>query len=641
MVLNGTTPQPLSPEFDLAIEQARIQAVMAEVYKPSNLLQKVKERETAMGGLRDRFNADYRRWRLDSFKGLTEDEKGYIHYTSNGPRTFADKVMNWITTARVIIRIKNTNENEEQRRINDAKEKFAIGMLRAGDARLVRLMEPKLRAQMAFSVCIRGPLFGRATLVKAPEGTEVDITPFDPLTTTWAMGANGLDWMCHKSMKTRVQIMQEYGIDIGSDAEGHEKKGVAIYDFYDQIVNVVFMSDRDEWLKPPTLHGTSRRPPVYYAAPGYISMVAFAEVTDSISDWAESIYVADRETNEKKNFMLSTLVHLAAQSREPTMLTKSPDGSLTLDGDTNVPGAEIALTNQQDAQRLPQIEATKDLAQTIALISNEDQNATLTPVQFGNTPFALSGFALNTLRAGSEEKLDPRLETVETAILQIINLLSEQYATGFFDPISVSGRDRGNEWFDEEIGPEVIRAGGDYSVKLIAQLPQDDQTKIQMAQIARQDVNGKPLLDDRFILDDIMNIQDVDNMMDRVNAQIAERSSPMAQIWANMQAALNQDNPELALIYLNEARVLMFQQMLQTMGMVSPTLPPPPGGAEGGTPANATLLPSNVGGGGETVGIQSAPVQQAGPVVPPNTPRPGARTDATRLSDLGLAGPRG
>lgn len=638
---NGAANPVAEPLADQA-QALALQAAMFEAYKPENLIQKVRQHETDTLALRDRFNADYKRFRLEKFNGLNEDERGYLHYTSNAPRTYADKLINWTSNAELIVRVDNTNVREELRRINDGKEKFGVGALGLGDNRLKRLFQPVLRDQMGFHAAIRGLVMGRALLVNTASGeTEVDITPFDPLNTFWGMGAHGLAWMCHRTRKTRVAILEEYGVDVGRELGTDSKEGLVVYDWYDQFFNTVVMTEFKGHLKPPTPHG-SPRIPVYYSMGGYVPMLQSTDVTDSIKDWAESIYAADREVFDSSNHVLSILLDLASKMRQPGHVIKSPDGSKTFESDPNEPGAELAITTADEIERLRQVEATKDLANTIALFDGEKQRGSLAHIQFGDTPFSLSGFAMNTLRSGAEEKLNPRVRALEEAYLQIINLLADQYTTGMFAPITVKGLTRGRQGFDEVIPPQVVAIGGAYTVKLVPQLPQDDQTKIQMAQLAREVVNGKPLMDDRYILDNIMDIQDVDNMLDRLNAQMAERASPMAQIWANMQAAINQGEEELAMIYLREAQVLAFQQWAQSMGLIGPeSLPPPPGGPEGGTPANPRLLPSNIGGGGEAVGIQSRPVQQAGPVVAPGTPRPGARNEATRLSDLGLAGPRG
>ena len=52
----------------------------------------------------------------------------------------------------------------------------------------------------------------------------------------------------------------------------------------------------------------------------------------------------------------------------------------------------------------------------------------------------------------------------------------------------------------------------------------------------------------------------------------------------------------------------------------------------GGMPAN--VLPP------QEMGIQAAPIQQPGALVPPGTPRPRAQSDTTRrLNNIGLMGP--
>ena len=156
---------------------------------PNEIIALVEAEEGRTKELRNRFNEDFSLYRLDSFKGLEHEneidtEEGYAHYTSNEPQTFADKIITFTVDSKMMLRIKHPDAEEQQRKIDDQKERFVFGILRAGDERLIRLMKPRAKMEMAFHAAIRGFIFGRALLTKREDGTTfVDITPWDPLNT--------------------------------------------------------------------------------------------------------------------------------------------------------------------------------------------------------------------------------------------------------------------------------------------------------------------------------------------------------------------------------------------------------------------------------------------------------------------------
>ena len=75
-------------------------------------------------------------------------------------------------------------------------------------------------------------------------------------------------------------------------------------------------------------------------------------------------------------------------------------------------------------------------------------------------------------------------------------------------------------YFSEEITPEIVKKGGEPEVSIISQLPQDDMSKMTMAQIARE--GPTPLLPDIFIRDIILGLQDADQIEDAVKERAKE-----------------------------------------------------------------------------------------------------------------------
>jgi hypothetical protein len=604
-------------------------------YTPDAIIHRVNQEELATTDLRQRFDDDLDRVNLKEFTGLKQEDKGYKHYTSNAPRTYMKKLLSWIVAAEQIISVENVGEQVEQRQYNDAKERFAIGVLRHTDDQMQRLLLPSLRSQMGTQAAARGYVFTRALLRKEQDGsTALDVKVFDARNTVWAMGATGLLWVCHKVRRTRREILDAYGIDIGADTGSYP--GTVIYDYYDGFLNVV-VREGGEYLKPPQPHFAPRIP-IAASISGYMPLLTSGGVADTqdISRVGESIFDDSRGIMDSSNFLMSVLLELASRQRNPPVKIRSRDGSKTLEGDPHEAGAEMSLStaNEEDVEDMPFVETTRDLAQLLALVSGEMQRATLPHIVYGEAPFSLSGVAMQSLRQGIESQLLPVINAVQGNLLQVINLIADQYTTGFYEPLSLSGYAQNRNYFSEQFNPAIISIGGDYTLELVPQLPEDDMQKMSMAQIAREAPAGVPLFPDSYIHENILAIQDSDDLHNTILEQMAETASPMAQIYTIYSALMQQGRQDLAQIYLGEAMVLMMQQAMMT-GMAQP----PPIGQHPGSAGKPDKAPAQAAS-AQAQGLQVPTFAQGGPNRPAGAPRPGAQAPETqRLNQIGLLGP--
>ena len=174
-------------------------------------------------------------------------------------------------------------------------------------------------------------------------------------------------------------------------------------------------------------------------------------------------------------------------------------------------------------------------------------------------------------------------------------------------------------------------------VTLAPDLPQDQMASIQMAQIARDPgASGVPMLDDNYVLEHLLQVEDPDMQRDAVKAQLAERTSQIAVIFTLMEAAAKRGEEQIAQIYLGELQQMMqqrMQAMAQQQGPQGPQGPMPPNGApppENINPSPDVMPPQAAG------APQPPPTPQAGPNVPPGTPRPGALTEEERALNVPL-----
>jgi len=612
-------------------------------YKPEEIIALVDNHYDQTEPLRSRMDDDHKLYRLEEF----DAGEGYQSYTSNEPQVYADKLISWMTTAEIIIRIPYGNSDREQRENNDSKEKFLAGLLKAADERLINRFQPTVRQQMAWFITLRGWYAGRALLVKDDEGeTFVDIQPWDPMHTYWGEGKKGIAWACYKTIKTPSEIKAIWGVDLqGEGTDNTDEEGIDVYDFYDSEDNIVCTDDTV--LKKRTKHGADR-PPVFLGPVGATPLVQSITDTgnkDTVEDYGESCYKSSRDLFDKHNFMMSVMLELTARSRRQGIKVKSRDGTKTLEEDPYKEGSEIALGQGEDVEPLGLLEMARESGAFMGMVSGEMQRGGLPHSIYGQLEFQLSGFAINTLRQGVETVLVPRLTAMERAYKTIFQLMCDQYISGAFKSIEVSGQDQNRMYFSEEISSDTIKNAGDVEVSLVGQLPQDEMSKMSMAQIARE--GPTPLLSDVFIRDNILGLQSADQMDDSIKVQMSESMLPEAGLWTMLQAALRSGREDLAQFYQGELMKLFQMKRMEQLQMMQgmspqgggmppqgPAGPPPPMGG-GGPPGLPPQVMPNAGLGVPPV----APTAPVGPSVPPGTPRPGAQSSETRLADMGLIPP--
>jgi hypothetical protein len=570
--------------------------------------------------------ADYQLYLLAEVEDDGNPGRDFEVYTSNAPQTFADKVISWLNSHMVNVRVPyGLKATKEERAARNDKERVIRGLLNAADERLMLQGQLTLQEQLDFFISLRGWCAGRSLLMKRDGNTYVDVTPWDPMHVTASWGVDGLKWICHKIAMSPTQIMDAYpGFKLDDIPEDDVNLGIAVYDYYDETFNAVVVQDR--FSKKPTPHGAERTPG-FFVASGTAPPIQSMNLQKDAGEYGESVFKAVRGINTRVNKYMSIMAELVQRARNASYTYESRDGSKTLDADPFISGSEIPLAQGERITPLGLMEMARETAPFMAMVSGEWQRGTVPFSVYGELPFQLSGFAITTLRQGIDTVLEPRLKALRSAYTQIINLLIDQYVSGRFTAMELSGQDRNRHWFSETIEGEGIKGLPVPKITLLGKLPQDDAVKMQMAQFARQ--GPVPLLPDQVILDDILGVEDSDMVDAAIKEQIGERLLPEAAIWNILVGLMDRGRDDLAQFYIGKLMEMQLaKQMAISQGQAPTDGQPGPSLAGGQGSQNASspqgfspeVLPNAAQG-----KPPPTPTPQAGPIVPPGTPRPGAR----------------
>jgi len=634
---NGSPPGFLQNFLDSVLRrgtdtETEIQGETKSSFSDDDIIAMVAQHEQDVLPLTDRMDTDFDRYRLIPHVNRDPETndvlEGYAVYTSPAPRAFADKVISWINLSELMLRVPHIEAGGHQQEADNLKERFAIGNLKAADERLKRMLQPSLRNQLAFFVTVRGGYIGgRCLLAKNPDTGETyaDITAWDPRNMHWGVGADGLEWVCYKIKKTRAQIKAEYGVDVvakpsdsiePADKRGStdpELEGIDTYDFYDKNINRVITSA--DVLKDSAPHG-SPRVPAFMVLLGSMPLLQSDMAENMIAQVGESVYAGLRDVYTKNNDIMSIMLEIVQRARRQTVITESQGGNKTLPEDPFKQGTAIATKTGEKIYTLELQELARETGAYMATVAGEIQRMSIPYSEYGETPFQLSGYAITQLRQASESVLFSRIEAISSAYEQIANLLYDQYMTGQFDAIKLSGVDSHRARFSQRITVEELGETCDYETSLVSQLPQDEAAKWAVAQMAK---DGH-FMSTEDILDKILGIQDAQQTTDKVKLEMAEQGLPEAVFYDMMMAAANRGEMQIAMIYLQEYQRLMAVKTGQ--------IPPAP--ADGNNPGNRQQFTPS----GQDPRVLPEAATGAAPspqtsnngtsFIAPGTPRPGA-----------------
>ena len=547
---------------------------------------------------RTRMESDYGLYRMNPYDAGT----GYQSYTSNAPKILADKIISYLTSANMTVRVPMAQVIAE-RSPGALKEKFVIGSLNLADERMQRYGQPSLREQIAFYVVLRGWYAGRAMLNKHEDGaTYVDITPFDPLHVCYEMDDQGIVWLAHKSKRSPGSVKRQFNIEVEPAIEGETSSGITVWDYYSRTENgciVVGDNEENRFGKRLTKHNVrdaNGNPcaPVFLGAVGPAPWVQ-DEISgdDTARDYGESIFSANRTLYDDYNFAMSAYKTLVRRAVRRPYKIVSPDGTTTLDTDPWQDGSEVPLPAGTDIRLMEEVTMPLDTSAFVGLISGELQRGGLSNVSYGELPFALSGFAAKILQEGSSHQIEPRVKGMTACYKQLTEIVTMQYETGGFDTVEVRGRHNDiASYFSEEIKPSDLEGAGAIDIKFGVRMPQDEPQLITMAQMMRE--GTKPLAPDDWIWENVLQVNDVDQFRNAISAQQAQVTEPKALLLTYIEGLMQTGEQEKALIYIDmlrkvlkqdqqqeTAQDLQFQQLMMQAGMQMQQ------GPQGGQPPQA------------------------------------------------------
>lgn len=582
---------------------------------------KVEARFRRDQSLFDRMDKDFDRWTLKRWQPKDgESVAPEDAYTTNRPRTLAQKIIAFVTGTELIIRVPNDEATEPQEDVNDQAEQLSIGFLKAADDRLARSGKPSVKGHLAWYTVNRGAYAAvRALLRKNEYGSFVDIMPLDPRYLVVEWGEDEPAWAAYKMSRTRAWLRREFPETEwewpAGNADG-EQQPEPIYEYfvkqknpyYDPISFDPFMAcpyvymagtlANNKFIKP--LHNVySKKFPVVAVPIDEMPMVMTSETGETtIETFGESIYAENRLQWDTLSRIGSYLTDLTAKASDPPQDIFSADGTKTLDEGANEKGSQTALStlNQEEVKLRQTADINNAVNALMALITQDEVAGGLPPQAFGLLDKPLSAVALRQLGNNIEHRVLPRMKAIATCVQIALSNLLEQYETGGFGEIKVSGQQLTSKRFAAKaIPPEVVMGHDPLEVTMQLALPEDLSTIWSIAGMAMNPTAaGEPLASLEWVREHILRMPSHKVIHDQ-NLEILTRAQdPLLQVMEQYKMAVKEGDQEMASALYDKLRIAALQRQVEgsmllaqltQMAMGLGVAPGAPGQPQQGNPA--------------------------------------------------------
>lgn len=317
----------------------------------------------------------------------------------------------------------------------------------------------------------------------------------------------------------------------------------------------------------------------------------------------------------------------------PKVLVQSPTGQAVI-LDSGVVGVETQIPPDAKVTVLNPTTNAAVMQQLMSFLRADEQIGGIPEVAFAAEPANLqSGFAVSQVLSQVMDKIYDKKIAIEQALgwdfghkLQLIEKFGDMDGLKLSVPVTVSevGGGGGKRTTLIEIKPDDVEGRHYVEVMIQPELPQDRMIKAQLASAFRNPgVDGQPLLDDRSILENVLEMDNHDEIARRVREQMLPKVSPAIQEMLTMATEQQWLDENKSLVKLAEKRKktleeeeLQQQIQAQNMGQMQQGMGQPAMGNDPNAMAQFAAMMQQQGGMPE--GMGAAMPQAAGGGMPTN-----------------------
>jgi len=367
----------------------------------------------------------------------------------------------------------------------------------------------------------------------------------DPLCIFPVWGENGIGWYTKEYERYCWDVKKELDRKQGHDRTWRmpelpddENEMVRVVEYWDDEYRCVLMNDQEVFGGPH-----------HY---GFVPLAQADCMDTPLADmeWAYNSVLGPIIDSLKQEYALASKMATGVDLFYwPKILIQDESGRASI-LDSGAPGVESYISPSAKVTVLNPTPNAQVISQLMGWLSSDIQLGSIPEIAWGAEPSSLqSGFAVSQVLGQIMDKIHDKKVNLEMALgwdwghkLRLIERFGS--ATGFNSKVATyaEGNDKTGKRQKTmvEITPDDVDGHYMVEVTLTPELPQDRMVKAQLAQAFRAPgVDGKPLLDDKTILEEIVEAEHPDQVQRRIREQLLSAESQ--QVRDIMLAAAEQE----------------------------------------------------------------------------------------------------
>ncbi len=539
----------------------------------------ITDKEAELMPLYSRQERDKDLYWLKPFRLKVGDEPQEVPHvenvTSNGPRTYADRVISLLTGATKTTIIKSEIlTDDEKAMVKDYLDDVDVDM----DIWLEKMGFDKGVDNIAFSqLAIRG--YTNWRFESRMEGKKYipDIAPWDSRWTAFEYSRDGLGWGSYRSARSRWLIHEQYGIERTDTV-------VEVVDWYGFDKNLIFIGGEGQDVVERK-HG--------FGAAGNTVIIqksssgAFIRDGDFLAHDGESIYAPVRDLYPQKDKALTIMQTLTVASFFGGLQYSGPEGAdMTEKPDIPPYGLRFVVPVDKDGgyKAMPVNDIHNATRLGFNIIETDIQNGTFPPTEFGSLEFPMSAVGLVELGQGRDQRVLPIVDGWARFRRRLATMIIDQFIKkNMTATFGHSGKKERTY-----TAAQLKKHQGKYEIvyKFTNVSDRDRIAKIEMAGAVPPE-----LMSNDTKRRDILLMENSDAEQDKINIEAAILAIPEFQLYKYGQSLLKQEPPDEIGARLIADKLDITLAQLES-GTFVPSEKPP------AQPSREPLVPLTGGGGG-------------------------------------------
>ncbi len=507
----------------------------------SEEIAKAEKVEQNRQSLNDRMEGDYSLYRLDPFH-MPPTEGKWDDTTANYARVMADYVIGTVAFGDRRIWIPIESQKKRERASLTESERLAIGVIDMAEQRLLSVPEEvAIQYALAWDGSVRGIQCLRYYMYKEDDEVIADLQVWDALFTSWISSHDGLEWVSYRKYMTEDALEKAYPEGSYDSPIANETGLICLRNIWDRDEEATCFGTGD-WIRPPEKHGLDHVP-VFIRPVGTQRYIHSLQFQDTIRDFGESVYPADRELLVKESRILTMYMTAAGlASKQPVNIAydsaKGEKPEMTVSPNTaGIVNAWDKGKGQEPLPPTPQPSFEKVALAYQSIIENRNMGG-IPPVAQGVVTGYLPAEGIALLTSSAQARVKPVLNTTQQSFEWLCREIISQYKDGDFPNLNVEGTDKGGHEFNTEIERSKVSQNR-FKCAISTNLPTDTLRNVGVAvQLLKEG-----LVSPQTAMELTTVIKDPDGEMDRIEAYKVRQMMGVAE--EEGLAALYKDDPEL------------------------------------------------------------------------------------------------